>query len=222
MTKVSSFVAFTTVAAMGISSASAAIVITNPGAATPVGIANFSNLTPDRGELAVVSASQQGGVWKDTETNSISTVGSGSTPTPYFELTITNQTGAPITGITIEGQRIQFKDNTANLNETLAATISGISDQTVSGLNVALVSNNGNSQSDGGTLTAAYSASISNFSLADLASFTIRWTDANDGGTDALFGLSNIVVTSSPAVPEPSALGLLGVGAAALLRRRRA
>jgi|SRR5438445_3316483 len=61
------------------------------------------------------------------------------------------------------------------------------------------------------------SGTISSASWADGAALTIRWSDHDDGGSDGLYALDNFRMT---AVPEPSALALLGLGAIGLLARR--
>lgn len=48
----------------------------------------------------------------------------------------------------------------------------------------------------------------------------IRWQDFNDAGNDADLALDNLSVTAD-VVPEPATLAVLGVGAIALMRRRR-
>lgn len=51
-------------------------------------------------------------------------------------------------------------------------------------------------------------------------SLFIRWADFNDQGNDAGIGIDNFELTST-AVPEPATMAVLGLGAAALLRRRK-
>lgn len=55
--------------------------------------------------------------------------------------------------------------------------------------------------------------------LADGGSFYLRWFDQNDGGTtDHGLAIDDVTI----AVPEPTSMAVLGLGALALIRRRRA
>jgi len=56
--------------------------------------------------------------------------------------------------------------------------------------------------------------------LADGDSVFIRWSDFNDVGNDANLALDQFNVTAT-AVPEPATMAALGLGVAALLRRRK-
>lgn len=56
--------------------------------------------------------------------------------------------------------------------------------------------------------------------LAAGDSVFIRWSDFNDGGNDANIALDQFSVTAT-AVPEPATMAALGLGVAALLRRRK-
>lgn len=56
--------------------------------------------------------------------------------------------------------------------------------------------------------------------LANGASVFIRWQDRDDTGNDAAIAIDNLGITAQP-VPEPATMAILGLGAAALIRRRR-
>lgn len=64
------------------------------------------------------------------------------------------------------------------------------------------------------------STSLTGLSIADGAQYYIRWSGADVGGSGSRdeFALDNISIT---AVPEPTTFALLGIAAAALIRRRR-
>lgn len=61
---------------------------------------------------------------------------------------------------------------------------------------------------------------VLNTPLAAGDSLFIRWQDVNDAGNDADLAIDNFEVRAT-AVPEPATIAVLGLGAAALLRRRR-
>jgi hypothetical protein len=75
--------------------------------------------------------------------------------------------------------------------------------------------------------TSAETGGESGTALFDLSSFdgqlvTLRFQFGSDGSvTDAGFNMDNLVVTGS-VVPEPASMAALGMGALALIRRRRA
>lgn len=167
--------------------------------------------TPSSSNLnAPPSATQSGGsyIFSYGGKSGVATVASGSTPTPTFSLTITNNTSEVLSSVTLFGSVAQLKGNSSSITETLTATVSGISGFTVESTTaggVAANSLNINTIAGAGVqstpLTGTYNATLSGFSLAVGASFTITWRDANDGGTDAMFGLSAMQVRADVEAP---------------------
>lgn len=194
--------------------ATAAISLTAGGvtAVTPAAFDRTPASTPN--PLTSVSASQGAGsyIFSLSSITGVATVASGTVATPSFALTITNNTGSTITGLALSGTVAQLKDNSSNLIETLTATSSGLSGITAGDYSFTSVSNNGDSSSTVNTppLTKAYSPTASTgLSFANGSSFTLTWTDANDGGTDAMFGLSGLSInaTLAPSNATPSFAG---------------
>ncbi|MFT3784772.1 MAG: hypothetical protein QM770_01220 [Tepidisphaeraceae bacterium] len=152
--------------------------------------------------LTTVSASQTGGsyLFSVGGVTGVATVASGSQSSPNFALTVTNNTGRTITGLAFSGLVAQLKDNSSNQNETLNASVTGLSGITASALNITAVSNNGDTSStvSNPPLTKAYSpAAFTGLSFANNASFTVTWTDSDNGGTDAMFGLANLAIAAT-------------------------
>jgi hypothetical protein len=193
-------------------SAGAAVVLTN------LNPKSLLNTDFDLGAFAradinalPISGTQQGGSYRvNAGVNGVGSVASGSAANGSFSLTITNNTAFVLDSINLTGSVFQLKGNTSSLAEKLTASVTGggsISDPSVLDINSVLNAPGANNP----PVTAAYNVTLSSLNLAVGDSFTITWTDANDGGTDAFFGLSNITVQAS-AVPEPSTMAVLIVG----------
>ncbi len=56
--------------------------------------------------------------------------------------------------------------------------------------------------------------------LANGESIWVRWQDVNDAGNDATLAIDNMTISGN-ATPEPATMAALGLGVAALLRRRK-
>lgn len=203
---------FTVIAAAALQTANGAIVVGTTGSPVSISVSSFDILGVDRGTIpASVSSSQSGGVYTSTTGDIIASVASGSASGNVWSLTITNDSGQDWSSFTIGGTRYQYKDNSSNNTETISSDVAGF--------DIAAISNNGDSTSNGGTLTGSYSAIYSTL-LAAGNSLTITWSDANDGGTDAMFGFGGLTITPT-AVPEPAAALFGAIGMIGLLRRRR-
>ena len=224
--------ALSTVAFAGTASAAITFASGTPITASDTSYDYFSRASQNSGVVPTpASASQAGGSYSFTSRSALAldgwaSVASGSALTPGAALSIVNNTGVTITDLTFSGFVVQFKDNSSNVTEVMTASVSGggtVLDPTV--MNFTLVGNNGDTAStvNNPAITAAYAHALPGVNLANGDTLTIRWTDTNDAGTDALFGLGGLTVTPILAtVPEPASLGLLGLSGLGLLRRRTA
>lgn len=210
-----------TLLALGASNAGAAVTITAVNTSVPVAFADFSATGTNRGAIALpVSASAAAGYYSYSAGNAIAVVASGS-GVPTFSLTFTNGTVGTLTEFTLSGTVYQFKDNSSNVGEVLAASVAGsVTVPAPAALNITMVSNDGNTAStpNNPPLTKPYSVTVSGVSWVSGSSFTLTWSDTNDGGTDAMFGIGGVSIT---AVPETSAALLGALGVLGMLRRRR-
>ena len=170
-------------------------------------------------ESLPISASQQGGsYYVNAGVNGVGTVASGTAATPGFSLTITNNTGQMLDSINLRGTVFQLKGNTGGAAETLTAGVTGVSLADPAVLNINTVLNQTGINNP--PVTMDYSVNLTGLNLGVGQSMTITWTDANDSGTDAFFGLSNLTV-QAVAVPEPHVVALVALGGGFLLLRRR-
>lgn len=170
-----------------------------------------------------ISSSQAGGSYGIGSQNAVASVASGSVTTPGFSLTITNNTGSILSSLTFEGSIIVFKDNSTNLNESLTASVTSGPAVNVSALTLRLGPfNDGNTASTvfAAPKTAAFDVDILGLNLGVGQSITIQWLDANDGGTDGMFGIKNLslkwdvatVTTSNYWDANGAAAGVGGAG----------
>lgn len=160
---------------------------------------SYSNFTLGTNATAnytgTISTSQSGGSYGIGSQNAVASVASGSTASPGFSLTITNNTGSILNSLTFEGSVIVFKDNSSNINESLTASVTSGPAVNVSALTLRLGPfNDGNTASTVFTTpkTAAFDVDILGLNLGVGQSITIQWLDANDGGTDGMFGIKDL------------------------------
>lgn len=156
---------------------------------------------------------------------------------PGFGVRIENNSGSALSSITISFTQENWRSSTSVVNTmaaswgitgggatnadyiTATAGMSAVTDLDLVG--PAPVTTNGALD---GNLAANQVARTHTFTfstpLAQGQSLFLRWQDVNDGGSDADLAIDNFQVTAT-AVPEPATMAVLGLGVAALLRRRR-
>ena len=192
---------------------------------TTVAFSDYSILGTNRGTDTSdsISNSQAGGVYQITDlTNAVASVASGSANGDAWSLTITNNTGGELDSIKFDYSLDIYKTNsTTSTDETWTASSSGSITPDVSSLNLFVPGTPALAGADA-VSQSAQSVTLTGLSLADAASFTITWSDANDSGTDAMAGISALSVT---AIPEPSTYaaigGLLALGMVMYRRRKQ-
>ncbi len=159
-------------------------------------------------------------------------VASGST-IPRFGLQLVNNSGLTIDQISLSADSEQWRTgNNSSVNETVTFEYS---------LNAADINDPGatftaiptldlfeiqTGSTSGGAIDgndpanrAGIAALISGANWADGATLTIRWSDLDATGNDGMYAMDNLSI-SAVAVPEPSAMGVISIGALALLWRR--
>jgi len=195
------------------------ISLTSTNLTNPFDVA-YTDFTLGAGKGALASGSNAGGSYTFSTFDAVMSIGSGSA-VGSFSLTITNNTGVTLTGINFAGTVYQTKKNSGGISETLTAAITGTNPGlTASSFNV--VTPNTGTPSFAAPSTAALNVNVgSGLTLLDGQSFTITWTDSNDGGTDAVFGLGSVTVQAIAAVPEPYQYGLAMAGLLAVVVVRR-
>lgn len=153
-----------------------------------------------------------------------------------FGVEIVNNTGGLIDSITISATTEFWRSSTSTQNKLVfgwgqsggtATSTNYLTDagagNALAGLDVngpAPIPAPGTNGALDGNL-AANQGSISGTIITNLpqgASLFIRWSDTNDIGNDAGLAVDNLTIEVTP---EPSTLALLGLGAVALLRRRK-
>lgn len=258
MTKLYSFVAFTSVAAIGISTASAAVSYTgsaltqnfdtlNASGSAALTLPGWSAIAQNGATLGTTAAdgsSNAGGIFSfGTGTNSeraLGGTGSGGTIfgspatgaiAAYIAFSVTNNSGNSIDSFTINYDGEQWRNGgnasaqTMEVQYGFGATFASVSwtnapagfnfTSPVTGSTAAAL--NGNAAANrtanlGGTVAVNWNENDT---------LWLRWIERNDAGNDHGLAIDNFSFDATT-VPEPSAIGLLGIGAAALLRRRRA
>jgi hypothetical protein len=154
--------------------------------------------------------------------------------TMAFGVVITNNTGADLTSLAVNFTQENWRsstsvDNVFNFEYSTTSTASTYLTDTgftaLTDLNLvgpAFGATNGALDGNSAANQAARSAVIT-FAAAPLAngqSVYLRWSDFNDPGNDAGLAIDNFSVTGQ-AVPEPASMAILGLGIAALAKRKR-
>jgi len=151
-------------------------------------------------------------------------LGTGTTNNPgYLGIALTNSTGQTISSLkltytselwiqsnTAQGWTVEYQVGVSSV--TAAGTWTAISAWTTSKIVAGTGSINGNLIANQSTINDV-SGSISGWTTG--TDVTLRWIRNGTGGS---IGIDNVTIT---AVPEPTSLSLLGLGAAGLLLRRR-
>ncbi|MCC7229423.1 MAG: PEP-CTERM sorting domain-containing protein [Fimbriimonadaceae bacterium] len=161
----------------------------------------------------------------------LGSIASGTTTTIFFGASFTNNMDAAANEFTIQytGEQWRNGGNTTQQKLTFEYSLDAtslstgtwiaassldftgpIATATASALNGNLAANQANLNS----LVSPQS------SWAQGSNLWIRWTDLNDAGNDHGLAVDNFAFSSRP-VPEPASLAALGLGAIALIRRRR-
>ena len=145
-----------------------------------------------------------------------------------FGLQIANNSGGFFNVVDIGGVAEQWRSGsssavTEKLEFELSFNATGVNDATAtwtkfSALDIVEVQNsltsnaalNGNDPAN----FKAFSASLTGFQWESGAIATLRWSDANDTGSDAILALDNFTFSASSVapVPEPSTWALFGAG----------
>jgi PEP-CTERM motif len=138
-----------------------------------------------------------------------------------IELSLTNGVGADLSSIVVSYDTRRFTSVTT-ANELpgyqLFFSLDGTTWTNVAALNptLATVPNTVG-------VTSVTSATVNLGNWADASTLLLRWVDdnANQTSPDQIIGLNNVVISAGAVVPEPTALGLVGLGGLATLRRRK-
>lgn len=175
-----------------------------------------------------VGSSTAGGVraYEDTVGSlgfSLGALGTGTYPTFTFGLTIQNNTGLEITSLSLGFDVWQYR--LANNGRESTITLNDVDSL---GFNETVFTA-GNTGTSGAlqppsAVGSAYSQSLSGLSIAHGSSITLEWIYDRGTGSGSAQGLAidNVsITTGASAIPEPATLSLLGLGALAMVLRRK-
>lgn len=177
----------------------------------------------------------------------LGSVGSGSVEHSVYGVRLKNTSGAAINSITVAYTGEEWRDggNTTPVSQALAfsyslnSTTVGADLQTgpgAAGYSADTNFTRVNSLDFNGPVFGATATALDGNLAANQVAITgtitfatpwangadlwIRWVDVNDAGNDLGLGIDNLTVTANT-VPEPASMAALGLGALALIRRRR-
>jgi hypothetical protein len=175
----------------------------------------------------------------------LGSVGSGSVEHMAYGVRLTNNTGSAISSLNLSFIGEQWRDggNTTPVAQSqlfsysLTSTVIGADIQASGGVagytadpNFTRVASFDITSPVFGTTATALDGNLAANRVSIAGTLTLgtpwangtdlwlRWVDINDVGNDMGLGVDQLSVTS---VPEPASMALLGIGALALLRRRR-
>ena len=161
----------------------------------------------------------------------LGSIASGTTGALRYGVALTNSTGATINSIALAYTGEEWRNGGNTDVQTLGLDYA-VGATAIDGTNYTLNALNFNSPTVGATATAldgnaaanrtALSTTLNNLGWGAGQTLWIRFFDPNDAGNDHGLAVDDFSVRANvQATPEPSAFAALGVGALALLRRRR-
>jgi hypothetical protein len=153
---------------------------------------------------------------------------------PTIGASFTNNTGAVVTGVQVAYFGEQWRRGQAGTNidrldfqySTDATSLTTGTWTDFDGLDFTtpnIIDNAGMLDGNAAQNRTALSGAITGLNIPDGATFWIRWSDLNIGGSDDGLAVDDFNITPTP-VPEPGvvlAVGAAGLGLAGLARRRR-
>lgn len=176
-----------------------------------------------------VGSSTAGGVraYEDTVGTlgaALGALGTGTFPAFTFGLTILNSTGLEITSLSLGFDVWQYRlasngrESTMSLND-----VNGLGfNETVF---TAGTTGTTGAQQPPTQIGSTYSQSLTGLSIASGSSVTLEWTYDRGAGSGSAQGLAidNVAITAgtATAIPEPVTMSLVGLGALALVLRRK-
>jgi hypothetical protein len=125
--------------------------------------------------------------------------------------------GTTTTGSLAQAVTFAYKINAANIQDT------GFTDVAALGFTSPTFGATAGTALDGNAAVNQMnkSGTVSGFSWAPGTDLWIRWSDPDHASNDHGLAIDNVNFSASVGIPEPASLGLLSVGALALIRRRR-
>lgn len=149
-------------------------------------------------------------------------LGNSGTASYTFSLTIFNNTGMEITGLSLGFDVWQYR--LANAGRASTITLDDVNslgfNETVF---TAASSGTTGAQQPPVQVGSTYSQSLTGLSIADQSSVVLSWVyDRGDGGGSSQgVAFDNVSLGVTTAIPEPATMSLLGLGALAMVLRRK-